>query len=296
MSSHHFLFEEEENEEKRLLRLERQQSIELANFDSSGPSGGRRPRGNSQGNRSFTVLPQESEDGEDKDVSSPHALLDPHTVKNPLSSGIGALRVAPRGREGSGGSLSPSRVNLGDEELAETTADNNADEGEDDDDDDEDVLGVTNSIIWLCVVSLLISFLSDAIVNTIEDASKGTNLSNVFLAAIVVPIVGNAAEHTSAVVFGMKNRLNLALAIAVGSATQIGLFLLPVVVLLGWMTGAPMSLNYEVYEVVSLTLTVLLVGFVLTKGRSTWLDGVTLIGAYAIICGGFWSHGSESDL
>ena len=291
MSSHHFLFEEEENEEKQLLRAERQQSIELGTVRKVE---GRRPRGNSQENRPH-LLSQESEEGEEKEPSSPRPLLE--TVNNPLAAGVSALRVAPRGREGSTDSLSRGNGSRADEELAESAnEDNNNADDDDDDDEEEDVLGVTNSIIWLCVVSVLISFLSDAIVDTIEDAAKGTNLSNVFLAAIVVPIVGNAAEHTSAVVFGIKNRLNLALAIAVGSATQIGLFLLPVVVLLGWMAGLPMSLNYEGYEVVALTMSVLLVGFVLAKGRSTWLDGVTLLGAYAIICGGFWSHGSEADL
>lgn len=292
MNSHHFLFEEEENEERRLIRLERQQSIELAHLSSLAPGDRRRPRGNSQESRSFSMLRQESKGGEENEMSTPRALLD--EVKNPLSAGVPALRMIPRGREESIDSLSPGRIDTAEGLIESGIEENNAED--DDDDEDEDVLGVTNSIIWLCVVSILISFLSDAIVDTIEAAAKGTNLSNVFLAAIVVPIVGNAAEHTSAVVFGMKNRLNLALAIAVGSATQIGLFLLPVVILLGWMAGVPMSLNYEGYEVIALTLSVLLVGFVLSKGRSTWLDGVTLIGTYAVICGGFWSHGSESDL
>jgi len=294
MSSHHFLFEEEENEEKQLLRAERQQSIELGAIRKVE---GRRPRGNSQENRPQLLSQGSEEEGEEKEPSSPRPLLE--TVKNPLNAGVSALRVGPRGRETSADSgMAPGKGNHTDEELAEAANEenNNADDDDDDDDEDEDVLGVRNSIIWLCIVSILISFLSDAIVDTIEDAANGTNISNVFLAAIVVPIVGNAAEHTSAVVFGIKNRLNLALAIAVGSATQIGLFLLPVVVLLGWMAGLPMGLNYEGYEVLALTMSVILVGFVLAKGRSTWLDGVTLIGAYAIICGGFWSHGSEADL
>jgi Ca2+/H+ antiporter len=284
MGSHHFLFEEEENEEKQLLRAERQQSIELGAIRKVE---GRRPRGNSQENRPQLLSQGSEEEGEEKEPSSPRPLLE--TVKNPLTTGVSALRVAQRGRETSADSgMAPGKVNRTDEELAETAnEENNNDDDDDDDDEDEDVLGVRNSIIWLCIVSILISFLSDAIVDTIEDAANGTNISNVFLAAIVVPIVGNAAEHTSAVVFGIKNRLNLALAIAVGSATQIGLFLLPVVVLLGWMAGLPMGLNYEGYEVLALTMSVILVGFVLAKGRSTWLDGVTLIGAYAIICGGF---------
>lgn len=315
MSSHHYLFEAEEEEEKRLLQIEKKKLARV------GSQGGIQRRRNSfslvrsnddYSQRSFTGLQEESDDVEEKELSSPQALLDSHTVKNPLT----ALRITSKSRENSIDSLSPGpsatgkhnaeeRVALsrntrdgGDDADIENGEDDQNDNDDDDDDDeeDEDVLGVTNAIIWLCVVSVVISFLSDSIVSTIEDAAKGTNLSNVFLAAIVVPIVGNAAEHTSAVIFGMRNRLNLALAIAVGSATQIGLFLLPVVVLLGWMAGMPMSLNYEGYEVVALTLAVVLVGFVLSKGRSTWLDGATLIGAYVVMCGGFWSHGSESDL
>ncbi len=142
----------------------------------------------------------------------------------------------------------------------------------------------------------MISFLSDALVDTIKEAADSTNISNVFLSAIVIPIIGNAAEHTSAIIFGYKNRLNLSLGIAVGSGTQIALFLMPLLVIIGWMFNKPMSLNFDPYEGTCLLLAVIITGFILKNGRSSWLDGAILIGAYIIICGGFWTQPSESDL
>lgn len=162
--------------------------------------------------------------------------------------------------------------------------------------EDEDLLGITYSLFWLLVITVLIALLSDSLVTTIESAASSVGISNVFLAAIVVPIVGNAAEHTSAVVFGVKNRLNLSLGIAIGSGTQIALFLFPLLVIIGWAANAPMHLDLEAFESTSLITTVILVAFIVKNRRSTWLDGVTLIGAYVMICGGFWTHSNESNL
>ena len=103
--------------------------------------------------------------------------------------------------------------------------------------EEEDILGVKYALIWLALVTVLIAFLSDALVATIEEAAAGSVVSNEFLTLIVVPIIGNAAEHTSAIIFGAKDRLNISLSIAIGSASQIALFLLPFLVLLGWMAN-----------------------------------------------------------
>ena len=103
--------------------------------------------------------------------------------------------------------------------------------------EEEDILGVKYALIWLALVTVLIAFLSDALVATIEAAAAGSVVSNEFLTLIVVPIIGNAAEHTSAIIFGAKDRLNISLSIAIGSASQIALFLLPFLVLLGWMAN-----------------------------------------------------------
>ena len=112
-----------------------------------------------------------------------------------------------------------------------------ADTGGEGEEEEEDVLGVKYALVWLALVTVLIAFLSDALVATIEEAAAGSVVSNEFLTLIVVPIIGNAAEHTSAIIFGAKDRLNISLSIAIGSASQIALFLLPFLVLLGWMAN-----------------------------------------------------------
>ena len=165
-----------------------------------------------------------------------------------------------------------------------------------DDDEDEDVLGIRYAIFWLFIVTIFISILSDMLVETIQPAATSSGMSNVFLSAIVIPIIGNAAEHASAVIFGLKNKLDLSLAIAVGSATQIAAFLIPLIVIIGWIMNVPMSWDLQLYEVASLVLAVLLVGYVVQTGTSTWLDGVVLIGGYIIVSGAYWAHVNESDI
>ena len=172
---------------------------------------------------------------------------------------------------------------------------NDADENEDED-EDEDVLGITYGIFWLLIVTIFISILSDMLVETIEPAAASSGMSNVFLSAIVIPIIGNATEHASAVVFGLKNKLDLSLAITIGSATQIAVFLIPLIVIIGWIINVPMSWNLQIYEVASLLLAVLLVGYIVQTGTSTWLDGVVLIGGYIIVSGAYWAHVNESDI
>ena len=165
-----------------------------------------------------------------------------------------------------------------------------------DDDEDEDVLGIRYAIFWLFIVTIFISILSDMLVETIQPAATSSGMSNVFLSAIVIPIIGNAAEHASAVIFGLKNKLDLSLAIAVGSATQIAAFLIPLIVIIGWIMNVPMSWDLQLYEVASLVLAVLLVGYVVQTGTSTWLDGVVLIGGYIIVSGAYFAHANESDI
>ena len=96
-----------------------------------------------------------------------------------------------------------------------------------------DVLGFRYGIFWLAVVTVIISYLSDVLVASVSEAAKSLEISSIFLAAIIIPIIGNAAEHASAITFGYKNRLELSLAIAVGSSTQIALMVLPLLTIVG---------------------------------------------------------------
>mmetsp|Transcript_17866 Transcript_17866/g.36084 ORF Transcript_17866/g.36084 Transcript_17866/m.36084 type:complete len:432 (+) Transcript_17866:202-1497(+) len=166
---------------------------------------------------------------------------------------------------------------------------------DDDDDEEEDVLGMRNAIIWLGIITVLVALVSDAISATIENAAEGLGMSKVFIAAILLPIVGNAAEHAGAVMFAMKGKLDLSLGVAIGSSTQIALCVLPFMVLLGWMGGYDLSLDFGGFEAATLALSVISVTFAIKDGRSDWLLGLTLCVAYFVIALGFWAH-SNDDL
>ena len=168
----------------------------------------------------------------------------------------------------------------------------NGAEGNDDDEEEEDVLGFNFSIVWLAVITIFISFLSTFLVESIEATAE--HVSGFFLSAIVLPIVGNAAEHASAIVFAMKNKLDLAMGVAVGSSTQIAVFVLPFIVLCGWIANKPMSLNFHQFETATLLLSVITVTFAIKNGKSNWLVGATLIAAYVVIATGFLVHNNES--
>lgn len=180
-------------------------------------------------------------------------------------------------------------------EAEKETSDEDGDDGDDDDDDDEeeDLLGFWNAMFWLGVMTVLIAVLSDAISGTIQDAADSAGISGIFIAAIVLPIVGNAAEHAGAVMFAMKGKLDLSLGVAIGSSTQIALCVLPLIVLIGWALDKDMDLNFGAYEGASLLLSVVSVTFAIKDGHSNWLLGATLIAAYFVISVGFWAHKND---
>ncbi|GBG32851.1 Vacuolar cation/proton exchanger 3 [Hondaea fermentalgiana] len=166
---------------------------------------------------------------------------------------------------------------------------------DDDDDDDEDelVLGFWVAIIWLAIISLVISVLSEYLVTAIKGAASVWNLSSEFMGAILIPVVGNAAEHASAIMFAYKNKMDIALGVALGSATQIAVSVLPFCVLLGWALGTPLTLQFEPFEVLALTISILTVGVIVRDGASHWLYGTVLVTAYAMISIAFVFYTSE---
>lgn len=112
-----------------------------------------------------------------------------------------------------------------------------------------------------------------------------------FIATILLPLVGNAAEHASAVIFAVRNRVELALGICVGSSTQVAMMLLPFAVLLAWMMGEDMSLDLGTFEAGVLVSTVILASIMLADGSCNWLKGLVLLMCYGFIGAGFWFHG-----
>ena len=169
-------------------------------------------------------------------------------------------------------------------------------EDDEEDDDEEPQLGLWGGIVWLAVITTFIGLLSDYLVDTLEDTASDIGIPAMFIATIIVPIVGNAAEHAAAVVFAYKNKMAISIGIAVGSATQISLFLVPAMVLAGWMGNVKMSLDFHPYETGAMLISVLVGSFIIQDGSSNWLKGVMLILGYYICCCGFWTLCDPPDI
>jgi len=164
-------------------------------------------------------------------------------------------------------------------------------EGDDDDDDeDEKILGAWGAVFWLAVITVFIAYLSEYMVDAIRGAADDMGVPDLFLGTIVIPIVGNAAEHAAAIIFAAKNKMELSLGIAVGSATQIALLVVPLCVVTAWIADQPLSLNFHPFETATLLMTVIMVAFLTQTGESNWLQGVMLIAAYLVISVAFFVH------
>ncbi|OEL29985.1 Vacuolar cation/proton exchanger 1b [Dichanthelium oligosanthes] len=145
------------------------------------------------------------------------------------------------------------------------------DDGDDSVSQDEAVLGFPSAMIWLGVMTLMTAVLSEFVVSTIEAASKSWELSVSFISVILIPIVGNAAEHAGAVIFAFKNKLDITLGVSLGSATQISMFVVPLSVLVAWIMGIPMDLDFNLLETGSLFLAILVTTFTLQVAATTVL-------------------------
>lgn len=136
----------------------------------------------------------------------------------------------------------------------------------------------------LASATAVIAWMSEILVGAIEPAAARLGLNDMFVGVFVVAILGNAAEHTTAIVAAMKNRMDLALSIAIGSSVQIALFVAPLLVLLSYALGpAPMDLAFSGGLVLTITLAVWITGQVAGDGRSDWLRGVQLLAVYLIL-------------
>ena len=139
------------------------------------------------------------------------------------------------------------------------------------------------SIAVLVGSAAFVGWLSEILVGSTEEAIRHVGLSQVFVGLIIVPIIGNAAEHSSAVLMAMKNRMDIAVSIAIGSSAQVALLIAPVLVFVGLALGQPMDLAFTTFEVVSVALAVAVAASVMRDAESNWLEGAFLLIAYAVI-------------
>jgi Ca2+:H+ antiporter len=142
---------------------------------------------------------------------------------------------------------------------------------------------LTRSTVVLLLSALFVGWLSEIMVGSTEEAIRHTGLSEVFVGLIVVPIIGNAAEHSSAVFMAMKNRMDLAVSIAVGSSAQVALLIAPILVFVGLALGQPMDLAFSTFEVVSIALAVAVATTVVRDAESNWLEGAFLLLVYGML-------------
>ncbi|CAK9026718.1 Vacuolar cation/proton exchanger 3 (Ca(2+)/H(+) exchanger 3) (OsCAX3) [Durusdinium trenchii] len=148
----------------------------------------------------------------------------------------------------------------------------------------------------LSSVQVFIAALSQWIVDTIEGAAASLGMHILFISGILVPIVGNAAEHAAAVVFAYRNKMEIALGSAVGSAVQISVFVIPLCVVIGWMMDKPMTMNFHIFETSTMLLTSVSIAIILMDGKANWLKGTMLILGYCIIGAGFWAHADPDQM
>ncbi|CEQ18015.1 calcium/proton exchanger [Paraclostridium sordellii] len=143
------------------------------------------------------------------------------------------------------------------------------------------------SIIILAIATMLIAIESEFLVSGVDSITATLGLSEFFVGIILIPIIGNAAEHSTAIVMAMKNKMDVSVEIAVGSSLQIILFVAPVLIFLS-LLFTPMSIVFNQFELVSLIVSVLIVNRVASDGESNWLEGVQLLSVYLIIAAGFF--------
>jgi Ca2+:H+ antiporter len=147
-----------------------------------------------------------------------------------------------------------------------------------------DPWSVRKSVAALAIAGVAVGLMSEILVGSIEEASKGIGLSPFFVSLIVVAIVGNAAEHWVAVYFAARDKMDLSIGIAIGSSAQIALFAAPVLVLVSLFVGPfPMSLVFNGLELAAIALAVLIANQVTQEGESTWFEGVQLLAVYAVL-------------
>ncbi|MEH1828352.1 calcium/proton exchanger [Nostoc sp. C052] len=150
-----------------------------------------------------------------------------------------------------------------------------------------------NMMLWvgvLLVCTLLVAIESEMLVDSLEVATSQLGLTALFTGVILVPIVGNAAEHATAVTVAMKDKMDLSLSVAVGSSMQIALFVAPVLVIAGRILGQPMDLDFKPFELVAVVVSVLIANSISSDGKSNWLEGTLLLAAYTVLGFAFYFH------
>lgn len=155
------------------------------------------------------------------------------------------------------------------------------------------------AITILLIATAFVALISEFLVGAVEAARGALGFTEVFVGVIVVAIIGNAAEHSSAILMAMRNKMDLSLGIALGSSLQIALFVAPILIFASYLFGRPMNLEFTIPEIVAVFASILIVQQICSDGESNWVEGLQLLSVYAILAILFFflpdvHHGAET--
>ncbi|EXJ89076.1 Ca2+:H+ antiporter [Capronia epimyces CBS 606.96] len=168
-------------------------------------------------------------------------------------------------------------------------------EAHENDNPEDQLLGPWSAGVVLVVITLLVAICAEYLVDSIDAIVEEAHISKTFIGLILIPIVGNAAEHVTAVIVAWKNKMDLAIGVAIGSSLQIAIFVTPFLVILGWIMDRPMTLHFETFETVSFFLASLVVVLLIQDGKSNYLEGLLCLGMYIIIALAFYVLPDDPD-
>jgi Ca2+:H+ antiporter len=150
-------------------------------------------------------------------------------------------------------------------------------------------MSLKRAVIVLFASTAAVAVVSELLVSSVSETARELGMTDLFVGVVIVALVGNAAEHFSAVVLAADDKMDAAIAIAVGSSTQIALFVAPTLIFLSYaIAPQPMDLLFTTYELVAIGLSVLSIAFIAHDGETNWMEGVQLLAVYMILSLGFF--------
>ncbi|MDP6869496.1 MAG: calcium/proton exchanger [Candidatus Poseidoniaceae archaeon] len=149
---------------------------------------------------------------------------------------------------------------------------------------------MTNKGAWILLIlaTILVGWMAEILVHSVDEAATSWGLPAIFIGVILLPFFGNAAEHFTAVLVAGKNKMDLSLAIAIGSSVQIAVFVAPLMVVFAWIMGVNLGLEFGILETAATFMSVLVVNFILGDGKTNWLEGSMLLACYTILALSFY--------
>lgn len=156
--------------------------------------------------------------------------------------------------------------------------------------DEEPVMAKKQAMTLLIGATVMVAWMAEIMVHSIQSAADEWGLPTLFIGVILLPLFGNAAEHFTAVSVAGKNKMDLSFSIAVGSSTQIAVFVAPAVVMLAWVIGVPLTFQFGLLETLATFLAVLITNSIASDGKSNWLEGSLLLATYVILAVAFFLY------